>query len=126
MNKWQVYCPVLALLAIAIVWTLHQGRVQRRRYVSARTQTIAYQLLGAAHSPYLHHGPATLLRQLEILSLRPAGIQSHALGDTEAPIGNQEACSHFVLTNAIGQELGVRLKPSGKDFEVLGYWTNWQ
>ena len=126
MNKWQIYCPVIALLIVANVGVFRQKRIQHRAYVASRTETIAYNLLNTNNSPYLVSPPSDLLVQVATLKRHPAGIQSHGLGDTAAPVGNDDACSHFILTNAVSQELGVRLEQSGKNFEVLGYWTNWQ
>ncbi len=126
MNKWQIYCPVIALLIVGIVGVFRQGRIQHRYYVASRTETIAYNLLNTNNSPYLVSPPSDLLVQVATLKRHQSGIQSHGLDDAAEPIGNNDACSHFILTNAVGQELGVRLEQSGKDFKVLGYWTNWQ
>jgi hypothetical protein len=125
MNKWQIICPVVAIAVVAIFALGGQGRREHRYYVLEQTRMIGEELSRGTNSPRLAAlGPALQARLSEFLTPQ-SGVAEVVLGDQSAPLGDGAACSRLVLSNSIGERLGIRLQQDAgpERFHILGYWT---
>ncbi len=125
MNKWQIICPVVAMLVFGSVLGILALRGPHRGYINVASHSIGNDLIMSTNSPQLVHiGPDLQARLSALLSARTyvAGV---LMGDDLAPYGDGTACSRLMLTNEIGGRLLIRLRPAkepGK-FHVLGFRT---
>ena len=110
------------LLAAIIVGIMH-GRSHRKGYVVAFSHAIASELLVETNSAKLTQIGTGLRVELADLLSSPSGIEDVRLGD--APLGDGRACSHVILSNAVGKRLGIRLRADAnpEKFHVLGFWN---
>ncbi|HWQ90388.1 MAG TPA: hypothetical protein VN673_01865 [Clostridia bacterium] len=110
MNKWQIICPLLAMLIVAVVFAVISGREHHRYYVYAHSRLIGEDLATATNSPHLSQIDADLQKSLAQFLHSPAGVANVYMGDVPAPIGDGSACSRVVLSNATGARLEIRLR----------------
>ena len=123
LNKTQVLCAVGGLLLVLAVVAIYHGRHHTNVFILAQTRTIGAELLADTNSSKLIRiGPA-LNQQLTHLLASASAIEAVRLGDV--PIGNGEACSHVILSNASGKRLGIRFRQDSdpEKFHVLGFWN---
>jgi hypothetical protein len=123
MNKWQIICPVAALLVVGMVMAVVATRGQRRGIIIAASSSIGHDLITVTNSSHLVRlGPHLRARLSELL-----GSQTHVAavlpGDAPAPDGDGQACSRLVLTNNAGQRLLIRLRQADRSgmFDVVGF-----
>lgn len=124
MNKWQIICPVVAMLLFSLVLAFIALRGQHRGYVRVATRSIGSELIASTNSTHLVHiGSDLQARLAELLSVRTT-VASVMQGDEPAPFGDGTASSRLVLSNEVGRVLMIRLRSaeSGK-FHVLGFRT---
>ena len=124
-NKWQIICPVVALAIVALVFAVIGGRVRHRYYLYAQTDIIGEELCTTTNSPRLAQiGPELQKRLADFLS-SPSGVAEVQLDDVSSPIGDGSACSRLILSNAVEERIGIRLRQDSEPerFHVLGYWT---
>ena len=125
MNKYQIICPVVALVLVGILFAVVSGRNHQRYFIQAQSRMIGQDLISSTNSTRLVQiGPGLQKRLAEFLGA-PAGIAEVNLGDEPSPIGDGRACSRVVLSNATGERLGIRLRQDAKPerFHVQGFWT---
>jgi hypothetical protein len=125
MNKWQIICPVVAIVLVAFFGGTWQGRREARYYVLAQTRMIGEELSRGTNSPRLGALDPALQARLSGFLTPQRGVAEVLLGDQRAPLGDGTACSLLVLSNGVGARLGIRLyQDAGPErFHVLGYWT---
>lgn len=124
--------PILLLTALAVVVgvAVFRNLLEGRRYaVSMLTYSVARDLTNTANSSLLVSTSPDFREELSSLLASPTHIENVRLGDEPPPVGDGRASSRLMLTNELGQGLGIRLRmrPQSKTelrFEVLGYWTN--
>ena len=125
MNKWQIICPVVALLIAGFIFAIITSRNHRNYFISVMSRSIGGDLIESTNSAHLVSiGPRLQTRLSELLS-SPAGVATVRLGDEPSPHGDGTACSRLVLTNEAGMALLIRLRPAEESsmFHVLGYRT---
>jgi hypothetical protein len=122
MNKWQIICPVAALVVAAMVIGVVAKRSQHRSVISMASRSLGSELIAATNSPHLVRMSPYLRARLEQLLSSPTHVASVLPGDEAPPIGDGSACSRLVLTNNAGQRLLLRLREAaGGRFEVVGF-----
>src|SRR5258705_13718669 len=102
MNKWQIICPLVALLITALTFRIIQARGEHRNFITAASYTIGGDLIARTNSSHLVHiGP-----HLQSLLSELIGAPTHALnvllGDEPWPFGNGTDCGRLWLTNDLG------------------------
>ena len=125
MNKWQIICPLTALVIFAAIIGISAGAKNRRHFLTAQTRMIGRDLIRTTNSTGLTQiSPQLQRRLLEILG-SPTEVMAVELGDGKPPIGDGSACSRLILSNASGECLGIRLGPDSLShkYQVLGYWN---
>jgi hypothetical protein len=125
MNKWQIICPVTALALVAIFGLVSLGRREHRAYVIAQTRMIGVELTRGTNSPWLAEiKPALRARLAEFLTSKVA-VAEVLPGDEPAPVGDGTACSRLILSNNVGERIGIRLQQDAgpERFHALGFWT---
>jgi hypothetical protein len=123
MNKWQIICPMVALLVVGLAFGFIALRGQHRGFISVASRSIGDDLIASTNSSHLVRiGPDLKTRLSELLSVR-THIADVLLGDEPAPIGDGTACSRLVLTNDAGRGLLIRLRQAEESgmFHVLGF-----
>ena len=121
MNKWQIICPVAALIVAGMVVAVVAVKAQRRGIIIAASSSIGHDLITATNSSRLVYVSPYLKAQLSTLLGSPTRVGAVLSGDE--PNGGGMACSRLVLTNSAGQRLVIRLRQEGGFgmFEVVGF-----
>ena len=125
MNKWQIICPVVALLIAGLAFASISIRNHRRGLISAASRSIGSDLIRSNTSARLVYVGSSLQMALSDLQSSSTHISEIRFGDDESPYGNGTARSCVVLTNEAGKALLIRLRPAEEPgmFHVLGYRT---
>jgi hypothetical protein len=123
MNKWQIICPIAALLVVGMVMAVVATRTQHRGIIIAASSSIGHDLITATNSSHLVRVNPFLRSRLSHLLGSPTHVAAVLPGDTPAPAGDGQACSRLVLTNNAGQRLLIRLRQAGGSgmFDVVGF-----
>jgi hypothetical protein len=122
MNKWQIICPVAALLVAGMVAGIIVVRDQHRGVIIAASRSLGSDLVAATNSSRLVRLSPHLRAQLGELLASPTRVSSVLAGDVPPPAGDGSACSRVILTNAAGRQLLIRLRDEGAGrFEVVGF-----
>jgi hypothetical protein len=124
-NKWQIICPVVALLIVGLVFGVIAIRGQHRGFIGVASRSIGGDLIASTNSSHLVRiGPDLQAHLSELLSAR-THVADVLLGDEPLPFGDGTACSRLVLTNEAGRGLLIRLRPAEQSgmFHVLGFRT---
>jgi len=125
MNKWQIICPVVAILVVGLVLGMVAMRAEHRGFIIVASRSIGGELIASTNSSHLVRiGPDLQSRLSDLLSVR-TDIADVVLGDEPSPFGDGTACSRLVLTNDVSRGLLVRLRPAEQSgmFHVLGFRT---
>jgi hypothetical protein len=123
MNKWQIICPVVALLIAGTVAVNVAARSQHRGVIIAASSSLGHDLITETNSARLVRMSPFLRTKLSQLLGSPTHVAAVLSGDLPRPDGDGSACSRLVLTNSAGQCLVIRLRQadrSGK-FDVVGF-----
>jgi hypothetical protein len=81
MNKWQIICPVAAMLIAALVFGIIAVRGQHRGFISVASRSIGGDLIASTNSSHLVRiGPNLQAHLAELLSAR-THIAAVLLGD---------------------------------------------
>jgi hypothetical protein len=125
MNKWQIICPVAVIILAVMFLLMRHHQPEQPTDVLAQTQMIGQDLASTTNSSRLSRITPILRQRLSDLLSSPSSVAEAVLGDEPAPVGDGNACSHLVLSNAAGARIGIRLAPEpGSDkFYVLGFRT---
>ncbi len=125
MNKWQIICPVAAMVVLAVILFSRQARREARYYITTQTEMVGQELIRSTNSPRLAENGPGLQDRLSRFLVVPSGVANVMLGDEPPPLGDGTACSRLILSNAAGARLGIRLRQDAKadTFHVLGFWT---
>ncbi len=123
MNKWQIICPVVALVLAAMVIAVITGRGHHRAFISAASHAVGHDLIASTNSARLVRIGPDLQSRLSSLLGAPTRVSTVLFGDEPSPFGDGRACSRVVLTNDSGQGLLIRLRQadSPDTFHVLGF-----
>jgi hypothetical protein len=123
MNKWQIICPVAALLVFGMVMAVVATRGQHRGIIIAASSSIGHDLITVTNSSRLFRLRPHLRTRLSELLGSPTHIAAVLPGDEQPPTGDGSACSRLVLTNNAGQRLLIRLRQANRSgmFEVVGF-----
>jgi hypothetical protein len=125
-NRQQIIALLVALAIVGLVGAIIQGQNARRYYRSVlehEARSIGEEIVTTTNATRLVIiGPSLQSRLLEFAGAG-AGVSRISFGD-EPGLGDGSAEIRLYLTNAIGAEIGIRLKrvEEGK-FHVLGFWT---
>ena len=121
MNRWQIICPLTAVLVFGMVMVVVATKARHRAVITGASLAIANDLITATNSPHVLRVNPYLAAQLSKLLGSPTHIAAVLSGDE--PSGGGMACSRLVLTNAAGQRLLIRLRQAGRPgtFEVVGF-----
>jgi hypothetical protein len=121
MNKWQITCPVVALLIGGVVMIAVVVKRQHRAVITAASRTIGAELISATNSSHLVRMSPYLRAQLTQLLGSPTHVATVLTGDDPGTGGL--ACSRLVLTNHAGQLLRLRLRQADRsgNFDVVGF-----
>jgi hypothetical protein len=122
-NKWQIICPVAAMLLYVMVARVVAQRRMRQGIITTQSFAIGHDLITATNSSHLVRVSPFLTAQLSKLLGAPTQVATVLSGDE--PRADGMACSRLVLTNAAGQRLLIRLREAGGQgmFEVVGFST---
>jgi hypothetical protein len=124
-NKWQIICPVVALLIVGLVFGVIAIRGQHRGFISVASRSTGGDLIASTNSSHLVRiGPDLQARLAELLSSR-THIADVLLGDEPSPYGDGAASIRLILTNEAGKGLLIRLRSAEESgmFHVLGFRT---
>ncbi len=122
MNKWQIICPVAALLVAGVVVGVIAMRSQHHGVIYVASRRAGMDLVSATNSTRLVRISPFLKARLEKMLASPTQVAAVFVGDAPPPIGDGNACSRLVLTNAAGERLLIRLRDAGSGrFEVVGF-----
>lgn len=121
MNKWQIICPVTAMVVVVAVLLMRQARLDHEYYIMAQTRMIGEELCRSGNSLRLVMVPPALSNWV----IGRAGVLDVLSGDERPPVGNSTACTRLVLSNASGSRIAIRLRQDAnpEQFYVLGFWT---
>jgi hypothetical protein len=123
MNKWQIICPVVALLIAMLTIGIIHERGEHRGFIRVASHSIGDGLIAATNSSHLVRvSPELQARLSELLAAR-THLACVLLGDEPPPMGDGSACSRVVFTNDAGQGLLIRLRQADQPglFQVLGF-----
>jgi hypothetical protein len=123
MNKWQIICPVVAMIIAVMTIGVITGGSERRSFIGMASRSIGQDLIHATNSSHLVRvGPDLQERLAGLLGL-PTHISTVLFGDEPPPNGNGGACSRLVLTNTAGQGVLIRLQQADNPgmFRILGF-----
>ena len=123
MNKWQIICPLAALVVVFVILGLPGSR-DYQYFITVRTREIGRDLISATNSSHLAEIAPALQMSLSRLLSSPTYVANALFGDEPPPVGDGRACSRLVLTNDLGDGIVLRLQ-QGTNFEtfhVLSYW----
>jgi hypothetical protein len=125
MNRWQIICPVIALVVFVFVLGILHERSEHRGFTLERTHQIGRELIASTNSPNLDNCNPEMRKWLSEFLRTPTEVFKVLIGDEPRPIGDGTACSRLFLKNNAGGLLGIRLgpEPDSLRFRVLGYWT---
>jgi hypothetical protein len=124
MNKWQILCPVTAMVVIGAIVGILALQGQHRRFISTASSGIGADLIRATNSPHLVRLSPFLQQRLARLLRARTQVAAVLEGDDARPEGDGSACSRLVLTNTAGDRLLIRLRRTGSGkFEVVGFRT---
>ncbi len=123
MNKWQIICPIVALLVGGIIAVNVAARSHRRGVVIAASSSLGHDLITGTNSARLVRVSPFLRAKLAQLLGSPTQVATVLAGDLPRPDGDGSACSRLVLTNNAGQCLLIRLRQADRSgrFEVVGF-----
>ena len=123
MNKWQIICPVAALLVGGMVAGFVAVRGQHRGVIVAASSSIGRDLISTTNSTHLVRVNPYLRARLSQLLGSPTRVAAVLPGDEPPPAGDGMACSRLVLTNNAGQRLLIRLRQADRSgmFDVVGF-----
>jgi hypothetical protein len=124
MNKWQIICPVVAFLLVGAVVVVWGGAKQHRLFLTDQAWLIGNDLIESTNSSRVVTVGPSLRARLETFLAHPASVSQTVLGD-EPGLGDGAATSRVILTNAVGDKIGIRLRWDGSSekSDVLGFWT---
>ena len=123
MNKWQIICPVAAILVGGMVMAVVGVKAQHRGIIVAASRSIGHDLITDTNSARLARINPFLRTRLSQLLGSPTHVAAVLPGDAPQPQGDGMACSRLVLTNSAGQRLLIRLRQADRSgmFEVVGF-----
>jgi hypothetical protein len=121
MNKWQIICPLAALLIFSLVAGVIVMRGQHRAVILSASSAIGTELLERTNSTRLVRLSPFLRTRLAQLYGSPTRVAGVLVGDAPPPDGDGTACSRVVLTNVAGGRLLIRLRTAGAKYEVAGF-----
>ena len=124
MNKRRSTCLLLAALIVGCGFVVIRGCNEHRGYLLVQADMAGRELIAEANSTrVIHVGPQVEYR-LESLRKHPSGLSEVLSGD-EPDFGDGKASNRIILTNSMGERLGIRLRwdAASKKFHILGYWT---
>lgn len=123
MNKWQIICPVAAMLVGVMAMAVVATRTQHRGVIIAASSSIGHDLITDTNSAHLVRLGSHLRAQLSQLLGSPTHVAAVFPGDEPPPTGDGSACSRLVLTNNAGQRLLIRLRQADRSgmFDVVGF-----
>ena len=123
MNKWQIICPVTALLLVGLGFGIQEKRRARNVLISVTAHSIGRELIATTNSTHLFRiGPGLQMKLSEFLGVRTR-VADVLSGDEPPPFGDGAATMRLVLTNELAKGLVIRLRPAEKPdmFHVLGF-----
>jgi hypothetical protein len=123
MNKWQIICPLIALVIVGMTFaTIHESG-EHRSFINVASHSIGSDLVATTNSLHLIRIDPNLRAELSEFLAARANVSTVLLGDDLAPIGDGQACSRLVLTNDAGRGLLIRLRRAEQPgmFQVLGF-----
>jgi hypothetical protein len=127
MNKWQIICPLVAMLAVLVVFGAIGVRNRSRDYQSyavGMAGSIGDELIRSTNSEHLSKIGAPLQQRLSLLLTSKTHVANALYKDAPPPVGDGSACSRVILINEHGDGLGIRFRYSTNVdcFEIAGYW----
>ena len=81
MNKWQIICPIAAMLVFGTVMAVVATRAQHRGIIIAASSTIGHDLITATNSAHLQRVNPYLAAQLSRLLSSPTHVAAVLPGD---------------------------------------------
>ena len=126
MNKWQIICPLFALMIVGMtIATIHESG-EHRSFINVASHSIGGDLVAATNSPHLVRISPELRASLSDLLRSGGHFSTVVLGDDPSPLGDGQACSRIVLTNDVGQGMTIRLRQADQSgiFQVLSFQTH--
>ena len=125
MNKWQIICPVVALLIAGLAFAIIRSKDHRNYFISRMSYSIGRDLIKATNSAHLVRIEPDLEAGLAELLSSTSRVSSVLLGDEPSPSQNGTASCRLVLTNVAGKALLIRLRLTEEPgiFQVLGHRT---
>jgi hypothetical protein len=86
---------------------------------------IGRDLIARTNSERLVQIGSALPLRLSSFLRSSSAVAEVKLGDEPSPIGDGTASSRLILSNAVGERLGIRLRSCAEPerFRVLGFWT---
>lgn len=127
MNWAQLKCLVAALAIAFVVVSFVGGSRMARQAVKVRIATIGHDLIENTNSPSLVRVGPDLQQTLSNLLSSTTRVARVSLGDV--PMGDGTATGHLILSNALGQSVGIRLRrnsSTGEQFGILEFWTTFE
>jgi hypothetical protein len=125
MNWTQIKCIVYLLAGVALISYALTVVATRRIGIRGAMASAGQELArGGTENERIERMGSGLKNELSGFLTSRAGLHRVLWGDAEAPLGDGKATGRVILTNGVGEELGIRLHylDNGK-FETLGFWN---
>lgn len=128
MNKWQLICPVAAVVLVLLLASpiyVRRVRMQRRDAITWGAICAGRDLQLQTNSTLLVSMPPRLEQALkEFLTTPSAYLDTIRFGDEPPPIGDGTATHRVYIRNFKEDSIALRLRyePKLKKFHVLGFW----
>lgn len=123
MNKWQIICPVVAIVILAFAVGFNRSRNDRNYFLQTATHSVGRDIIATTNSSRLVKVGPTLQSKLSELSISPMNVAAVLIGDEPFPYVNGKANSRLVLTNDSRDGVVIRLRHADQagTFHVLGF-----
>jgi hypothetical protein len=123
-RKWEIICPVAAILLTAVIFAVIHFRNEQRGLRLMMAQQIGEDLIASKDSKFVVRVGDGLRAKLSEYTAGHAKVTDVRVGDDPSPIGNGSASNCVILSNDAGGVLSIRLKPAGNGkFHILGFVT---
>lgn len=121
-RKWEIICPIVALLLTGIIFGTVHFRNEQRAFRLMMAQQVGEDLIASKDSKRVVRVGDGLRAKLSEYTAGHAKVADVRVGDEPSPIGDGRASNCVILSNDAGAMLSIRLMPADNlKFHILGF-----